>query len=210
MFDQKHNAQPKQFFVIYITLVTLARWKHLINASNLLRSDPHCLFSTPRSLSCEVLFFWSFFYQLEFVNLNITYLVYHIKDLRKQNMYNGKLLFFTAISPFLVIFSVSLLPSSQSAILPRSASDWRNEGPTDHKIEGKLAANSNFFSSADLETLPDILPASSNLGPAGLVAKRPGLWHQLHVVASGDQLRRVKKTGNPERRRWIQIMLWLE
>ena len=124
-----------------------------------------------------------------------------IRDLRIQNMDNGKLLCFTAISPFLVIFSVSLLPSSQSAILPRSASDWRNEGPTGHKIEGKLAANSNFFSSADLETLPDILPASSNLGPAGLVAKRPGLWHQLHVVASGDQLRRVKKTGNPERRR---------
>ena len=134
------------------------------------------------------------------MNLNITYLVYHIRDLRIQNMDNSKLLCFTAISPFLVIFSVSLLPSSQSAILPKSASDWRNEGPTGHKIEGKLAANSNFFSSADLETLPDILPASSNLGPAGLVAKRPGLWHQLHV-ASSDQLRRVKKTGNPERRR---------
>ena len=135
------------------------------------------------------------------MNLNITYLVYHIRDLRIQNMDNSKLLCFTAISPFLVIFSVSLLPSSQSAILPRSASDWRNEGPnTGHKIEGKLATNSNFFSSADLETLPDILPASSNLGPAGLVAKRPGLWHQLHV-ASSDQLRRVKKTGNPERRR---------
>ena len=209
MFDQKHNTQANFFFVIYITLVTLVRWKHLINASNLLRSDPHCLFSTPRPLSCEVLFFWSFFYQLEFDNLNITDLVYHIRDLRIQNMDNSKLLCFTAISPFLVIFSASLLPSSQSAILPRSASDWRNEGPTGNKMEGTLAANSNFFSSADLETLPDILPASSNLGPAGLVAKRPGLWHQLHV-ASGDQLRRVKKTGNPERRRWIQVMLWLE
>ena len=126
-------------------------------------------------------------------------MVYLIRDLRIQNMDNSKLLCFTAISPLLVIFSVSLLPSSQSAILPRKASDW-NEGPTGNKIEGKLAANSNFFSSADLETLPDILPASSNLGSAGLVAKRPGLWHQLHV-ASSDQLRRVKKTGNPERRR---------
>ena len=138
------------------------------------------------------------------MNLNITYLVYHIRNLRIQNMDNGKLLCFTAISPFLVIFSASLLPSSQSAILPKSASDWRNEGPTGHKTEGKPAASSNFFSSADLETLPDILPASSNLGPAGLVAKRPGLWHQLHV-ASGDQLRRVKKTGNPERRRSIHL-----
>ena len=208
MFDQRHNTQPTQFFVSYITLVTLVQWKHLIDASNLLRSDPHCLFS----LQCTQIsimrgtFFWSFFYQLEFVNLNITYLVYHI---RIQNMDSCKLLCFSAISPFLVIFSVSLLPSSQSAILPKSASDWRNEGPTGHKTEGKPAASSNFFSSADLETLPDILPASSNLEPAGLVAKRPGLWHQLHV-ASGDQLRRVKKTGNPERRRWIQVMLWLE
>ena len=32
-------------------------------------------------------FFWSFFYQLEFVNLNISYLVYHIRDLRIQNMF---------------------------------------------------------------------------------------------------------------------------